>query len=62
MRSGTPVLQNTLANLDCSVVHDYEGGDHTIFVGEVKEASVAEGVPLLYFRGRYRIHEVPQEP
>ncbi len=62
MRSGTPVLQNTLANLDCSVVHDYDGGDHTIFVAEVKEIAVAEGAPLLYFRGRYRIWDVPQEP
>jgi flavin reductase (DIM6/NTAB) family NADH-FMN oxidoreductase RutF len=62
MQSGTPVLKNALANLDCSVVHDYEGGDHTIFVGGVREVSVAEGAPLLYFRGGYRIHEVPQEP
>ena len=43
MQSGTPVLKNALANLDCSVVHDYEGGDHTIFVGEVREVSVARG-------------------
>ncbi len=62
MQSGTPVLQNALANLDCSVVHDYEGGDHTIFVGEVREVIVAEGTPLLYFRGRYGICDVPQEP
>jgi flavin reductase (DIM6/NTAB) family NADH-FMN oxidoreductase RutF len=62
MRSGTPVLQDALANLDCSVVHDYEGGDHTIFVGEVREVIVAEGAPLLYFRGRYGMSDVPQEP
>ena len=62
MKSGTPVLRDTLANLDCSVVHDYEGGDHTIFVGEVQEVVVAEGSPLLYFRGRYGIYAVPQEP
>jgi len=62
MRSGTPVLQNALANLDCSVVHDYEGGDHTIFVGEVREVIVSEGAPLLYFRGRYGMSDVPQGP
>jgi flavin reductase (DIM6/NTAB) family NADH-FMN oxidoreductase RutF len=62
MRSGTPVLQNALANLDCSVVNAYEGGDHTIFVGEVREVIVAEGSPLLYFRGRYGICGVPQGP
>jgi flavin reductase (DIM6/NTAB) family NADH-FMN oxidoreductase RutF len=43
-------------------VHDYEGGDHTIFVGEVREVIVAEGAPLLYFRGRYGMSDVPQEP
>jgi len=62
MRSGTPALQNALANLDCSVVHDYEGGDHTIFVGEVKEVIMGEGAPLLYFRGRYGMSDVRQEP
>jgi len=62
MRSGTPVLEGALANLDCVVVNAYEGGDHTIFVGEVQEVIVGEGAPLLYFRGRYRVCAVPQEP
>ncbi len=53
MRSGTSVLADALANLDCSVVNAYDAGDHTIFVAEVKEMRVAEGSPLLYFRGRY---------
>ncbi len=61
MQSGTPVLQNALANLDCSVVDAYSAGDHSIFVGEVKEVLVGEGAPLLYFRGRYRISVVAQE-
>jgi flavin reductase (DIM6/NTAB) family NADH-FMN oxidoreductase RutF len=62
MQSGTPVLQNALANLDCSVVNAHDGGDHTIFVGEVREVTVAEGAPLLYFRGQYGISDGPQEP
>jgi flavin reductase (DIM6/NTAB) family NADH-FMN oxidoreductase RutF len=62
MQRGTYVLQDALANLDCSVVSAYEGGDHTIFVGEVREAALGEGAPLLYFRGRYRMCAVPQEP
>lgn len=61
MQSGVPVLTNALANLDCSVVDAYGAGDHTIFVGEVREVLVGEGVPLVYFRGRYRISAVPQE-
>jgi len=62
MMRGTPVLQDALGNLDCSVVSAHEAGDHTIFVGEVKEVRVAEGAPLLYFRGRYRMCAVLQEP
>jgi flavin reductase (DIM6/NTAB) family NADH-FMN oxidoreductase RutF len=53
MKSGIPVVAETLANLDCKIVQACAAGDHTIFVAEVKEVSVAEGAPLLYFRGRY---------
>ncbi|HVO78728.1 MAG TPA: flavin reductase family protein [Candidatus Bathyarchaeia archaeon] len=56
MKSGTPVVADTLANLDCVVVQSHAAGDHTIFVGEVKEVAVAEGAPLVYFRGRYGLH------
>jgi len=53
MKSGMPVVADTLAHLDCFVMQAHAAGDHTIFVAEVKEVSVAEGLPLLYFRGRY---------
>ena len=53
MKSGVPVLTNTLANLDCTVVSTHSAGDHTIFVAEVNEVALGEGEPLLYFRGRY---------
>ena len=56
MKSGTMIVAGTLANLDCRVVQAHEAGDHTIFVAEVQEVSVAEGAPLVYFRGRYGIH------
>ncbi len=62
MKSGTPVLQNALGNLDCSVFSAHEAGDHTIFVGEVREVIVSEGAPLLYFRGCYRMCAALQEP
>jgi flavin reductase len=61
MKSGMPVLQNVLANLDCGVVSAHAAGDHTIFVGEVKEIAVGEGTPLLYFRGRYGLDGASQE-
>ncbi len=53
MKSGMPVLENTLANLDCRITDAHSAGDHTIFVAEVREVQLGEGQPLLYFRGRY---------
>jgi flavin reductase (DIM6/NTAB) family NADH-FMN oxidoreductase RutF len=53
MNSGVPVLEEALASLDCRVVEAHIAGDHTIFVGEVREVALSEGSPLLYFRGRY---------
>jgi flavin reductase (DIM6/NTAB) family NADH-FMN oxidoreductase RutF len=51
---GIPVLENTLLQLSCTVTASHIAGDHTIFVGEVEEAEMHEGEPLLYFRGEYR--------
>ncbi|HZP22231.1 MAG TPA: flavin reductase family protein [Terriglobales bacterium] len=53
LKSGIPVLEEALANLDCRVVDAHPAGDHTIFVAELREVLLGEGVPLLYFRGRY---------
>ena len=52
--TGIPVLGDALAQLTCNVVGEYPAGDHTIFLGEVETAEVADGQPLLYFRGQYR--------
>jgi flavin reductase (DIM6/NTAB) family NADH-FMN oxidoreductase RutF len=61
MKRGTPVLQDSLANLDCRKIAAHPAGDHTIFVGEVHEAALGEGSPLLYFQGRYGLcRELPK--
>jgi flavin reductase (DIM6/NTAB) family NADH-FMN oxidoreductase RutF len=53
-KTGAPVLEGCLAYLDCRVLYAHDGGDHTIFVGQIEEAGVDEDAhPLLYFRGRY---------
>lgn len=48
-----PLLDGTLAVIECRLHASYPGGDHTIFVGEVIDAQVGEGVPLLYYRRGY---------
>ena len=32
----------------------YDGGDHTLYLGEIIEAETREGKPLLFYRGGYR--------
>ena len=51
--SGAPRLPGVLAFLECRLVHFYEGGDHTIYVGRVEHAEVKSGRPLVYFRSGY---------
>jgi flavin reductase (DIM6/NTAB) family NADH-FMN oxidoreductase RutF len=51
--TGSPVLDEALAWLDCRVHAALPGGDHTIFVGEVVAADTREGTPLVYYRGGF---------
>jgi len=51
---GTPILNGSLAYLECRLHSAQLTGDHTIFIAEVENVVVREGEPLLFFRGRYR--------
>ena len=50
---GAPLLDGTLAWMECRVAARHVGGDHTIIVGAVAELGVREARPLLYYRGGY---------
>jgi len=50
---GQPVIKDALANLVCTVFNEIEAGDHILFIGEVKELKISDGVPLVYFQGKY---------
>jgi flavin reductase (DIM6/NTAB) family NADH-FMN oxidoreductase RutF len=51
--TGVPVLSDALAFLSCRLVATHDGGDHTIFVGQVVELGVPRQhqEPLVFFRG-----------
>jgi flavin reductase (DIM6/NTAB) family NADH-FMN oxidoreductase RutF len=51
---GTPILDGTIGHVECRIVHSYDGGDHTIYVGQIEAAAAGSGAPLLYFRHAYR--------
>ena len=50
---GVPVLLNALASLECRIVNDFDGGDHSIFVGRVERSELRGGAPLIYFHHDY---------
>lgn len=51
---GNPLLDHTLAWVDCELHEEYDGGDHTIVVGAVRALGAREGAePLLFFKGSY---------
>lgn len=50
---GAPVLDGALATLECRLASTFTGGDHTIVVGEIEQATAADGAPLVYYRAGY---------
>jgi len=53
---GLPILKDALAEFECTIVHAYPGGDHTIFIGQVEAVDTRSDLgrePLLYYRGRF---------
>jgi flavin reductase (DIM6/NTAB) family NADH-FMN oxidoreductase RutF len=53
--TGCPLLPDVLGWLDCRVAVGYDGGDHTIFVGDVVAASASDGDnPVIYYHRQWR--------
>ena len=51
---GVPVLAGSIAFFACQVIGTHAYGDHTIYLGEVKElGEVADGTPLLFYGSRW---------
>jgi flavin reductase (DIM6/NTAB) family NADH-FMN oxidoreductase RutF len=50
---GVPVLDGTLAHIECERWALHDAGDHTILVGRVTGGRAGDGRPLCYFRGGY---------
>jgi flavin reductase (DIM6/NTAB) family NADH-FMN oxidoreductase RutF len=51
---GVPLLEGAIGFIECKLVNGYDGGDHTIYVGEVQAASASGERPLLFFKGKYK--------
>ena len=55
LRGRTPILKRAIAAVTADVVDTAECGDHTLFVGSIKELILGDDAasPLLFFGGRY---------
>ena len=53
--TGLPLIDGSIATLECTVVETFSAGDHDLFIGRVDSLDqLRDGeAPLLYFRRRY---------
>jgi 4-nitrophenol 2-monooxygenase / 4-nitrocatechol 4-monooxygenase, reductase component len=61
-RHDVPVLDGTLAHLECEIDETVASGTHTVFLARVTVAAGHDGTPLTYYRGRFgRLESVREE-
>ena len=49
-----PLLDDCLTQIACRLWAQYDGGDHTLFLGQVVGINLFEGKPLLYYGSSYQ--------
>ncbi|MGH9081242.1 MAG: flavin reductase family protein [Acidimicrobiales bacterium] len=51
--TGSPVIDDSLAWVDCEVDLVHDAGDHELIMGRVLDLGTGEGSPLLFFRSTF---------
>lgn len=52
--TGSPIIEGSIAYIDCEIYATYDGGDHDIVVGKVIDlAAPHPAAPLLFYKGDY---------
>lgn len=46
-------IKDSLAYIECEPWAEYPGGDHVLFLGEVKNVSYNDGQPLTFYKGKF---------
>ena len=52
--NGAAILDGILGHVECKITQCYDGGDHTIVLGEIVNVSATGERPLLFFKGKYQ--------
>jgi 3-hydroxy-9,10-secoandrosta-1,3,5(10)-triene-9,17-dione monooxygenase reductase component len=56
-QTGSPILEGSLAHVDCTIHTVHEAGDHYVVIGRVVDLAIQDDGdrdPLLFYRGEYR--------
>lgn len=61
--SGSPIIDGVRAFIECTTWKVYEGGDHSLIIGEVVAAgAISNKKPLVYYAQQYTTTEPPERP
>src|SRR5437016_6604931 len=52
--NGAAIIDGVMGYVECKITESHDGGDHTIVVGEIVNASAKGERPLLFFKGKYQ--------
>lgn len=56
-QGGSYKVDGALAYFDCKVVVTHSEGDHVLFIAQVEDIEVNDGMPLIFFETKY--HRLP---
>jgi flavin reductase (DIM6/NTAB) family NADH-FMN oxidoreductase RutF len=51
--TGSPILQDALAWVECRLEVAHDGGDHLVAIGRPLDMGVGQGHPLVFYRGGF---------
>jgi flavin reductase (DIM6/NTAB) family NADH-FMN oxidoreductase RutF len=51
--TGSPLIDGSLATVECTLGAIYEGGDHELVTGHVVDMEIGKGSPLLFYRSGF---------
>ena len=51
--TGSPLIDGSLATVECTLGAIYEGGDHELVTGHVVDMEIGKGLPLIFYRSGF---------